>query len=344
MKVTQTIETYTDTDRPVHLFRVETTTGASIELTDWGARWVRAMMPDACNRMDNVLVGYNRLKDYLTDTYYMGATIGRFANRIADASFVIDDVNYSLEANDGKNTNHGGHSGFHHKLWQSEVLADGVRFSLTSPDGEGGYPGNVLVRVAYRLSEDNVVTVSYQGVTDRPTFLNLTNHAYFNLSGAVGQEIAGHRLMIPAERMLETTADFIPTGRTVEVVDTPFDFTRPRRIGEQLHADNEQLRQNRGYNHCYVVKEEASGTRVVAACLSDPATGRQLTVETDLPGVLLYTAGYYKHPDTAVCLETQFFPDTPHHAHFPSCLLRPGEIYEQRTYFRFASANSVSAQ
>lgn len=338
MKIAYTVGAQTSQGEPVYLFRVENAAGASVELINWGATWIRAFMPDANKVMADVLVGYDTISDYLTDSYYMGATIGRCANRIADASFIIAGTTYHLEANDGENTNHGGCSGFHRKLWQWEVLADGVRFSLSSPDGEGGYPGNVNIGVTYRLSEENVVTISYRGVTDRSTYLNLTNHAYFNLSGVAEREITGHWLMIPATRLLETTAAFIPTGETIEVAGTPFDFIRSRRIGEQLHADNEQLRQNRGYNHCYVLKEQPSDERVVAACLEDPVTGRKLTVETDLPSVLLYTAGYYRHPDTAVCLETQFFPDTPHHAHFPSCLLHPGERYEQNTYFRFENS------
>lgn len=334
MKVTHMVVAHAGKSEPIDLFRVENSTGAAVEFINWGARWIRAFMPDAGHVMGNVLLGYDALSDYLTDSYYMGAVVGRYANRIAGASFTIADTTYHLEANDGQNTNHGGHSGFHHKRWQWEVLPDGVRFSLFSPDGEGGYPGNVNVSVTYRLSEENVLAVNYRGTTDRVTYLNLTHHAYFNLSG-VGEAITNHRLLIPATHLLETTAAFIPTGKKIAVAGTPFDFTHSKRIGEELHTDNEQLRQNRGYNHCYILKEQSSVAKVLAASLVDPETGRKLTVETDLPGVLLYTAGYYERPDTGVCFETQFFPDTPHYAHFPSCLLHPSEVYEQNTYFRF---------
>ncbi|WP_455584259.1 aldose epimerase family protein [Bacteroides sp.] len=334
MEVIHQIATYTRAGEPVYRFRVVNRSGAYVELTNWGARWITAMVPDAEGQRVNVLRGYDNLDGYLSDTYYMGAIIGRFANRIAGASFFMDGVTYHLEANDNLHTNHGGFSGFHQKLWQWEKLPDGVRFTLISPDGEGGYPGTVRVSVDYRWNEQNELSVRYRGRTDRSTYLNMTNHAYFNLSGT-GREITSHYLSIPAQWMLDTTSEFIPTGEKVPVAGTPFDFTAGKPIGQDIHADNEQLLWNRGYNHCYVLKENTDVCLLQAACLRDPDTGRQLAVWTDLPGVLLYTAGYYEYPHTAVCLETQFFPDTPSHPHFPSCLLRPGEEYDRRTIYQF---------
>lgn len=334
MKVTHQIAGYTAAGDPLFYFRVVNAAGACVGFTNFGARWITAEVPDAEGRLADVIVGYDSPEEYLSDTYYMGAVIGRFANRIANASLVIDDVAYRLEANDGRNTNHGGDSGFHQKLWQWEELTDGVRFMLVSPDGEGGYPGNLVVAVEYRWSEHNELSVSYSGKSDKPTYLNMTNHAYFNLSGT-REKVTSHILSIPAEKILDTTSEFIPTGGMIPVADTPFDFTRCKQIGKDIYADNRQLHDNKGYNHCYVLKEHFSNEMLQAACLSDPASGRRLTVATDLPGVLLYTAGYYEFPDTAVCLETQYFPDTPSHPHFPSCLLEPGSEYKQHTVYRF---------
>ena len=319
------------TGTPVCGFRLTNSAGAYVELTNWGARWLSAVVADARGVMSDVLLKPDHL---LADEFYMGATVGRVANRIGHARLILDGKVYELEKNDGENTNHGGFSGFHQKLWDWEILPDGIRFTLHSPDGEGGWPGNAEVAAEYHWNDSNELTIRHTGITDRPTWLNLTNHAYFNLSGD-GRKITEHVLYIPARTILDTTPQFIPTGRRTDVSGTPFDFTRPKRIGQDLYADNDQLRWNKGYNHCYILKEEKSDAMVEAARLYDPATGRTLTVSTDLPSVLLYTAGYYTRPDTAVCLETQYWPDTPSHPGFPSCLLRPGETYRQTTVFRF---------
>ena len=219
----------------------------------------------------------------------MGATVGRFANRIHQASFSIKDTTYQLEKNDGENTNHGGASGFHKKIWQWEQIDSGIRFILHSPDMEGGYPGNVHVKIEYQFTETNELTISYYGITDRPTYLNLTNHAYFNLSGDK-RKITEHQLMIPVTRILETTSQFIPTGHMQDVKDSPFDFTISHSIGMHLYDDDEQLHWNKGYNHCYILKEESSDTLLTAAVLSDPFSGRKR-----LSG-LTYPVFYYIPP------------------------------------------------
>lgn len=335
MEVAHCIEAYTSDGKPVLRFTVKNSLGVRMEFTNWGARWISAFVPDNHGHMGNVLAGYNSLTDYLDDPYYMGATVGRFANRIAGASFTIDGHTFQLESNDGTNTNHGGYSGFHCRVWNWEKLSDGIRFTLHSPDGEGGFPGNVFIVADYRLGEDNKLSIRHYAETDRATYVNLTNHAYFNLGGT-GEKITHHWLQIPSTQILETTQDFIPTGRRIRVEETPFDFTFSHEIGERLYADSQLLRWNKGYNHCYILEDNTPGDEMrQAACLSEPVTGRTLIVDTDLPSVLLYTAGYYSRPDTAVCLETQFFPDTPSHPDFPSCLLNPGDVYEHFTTFTF---------
>lgn len=321
---------------PIHHFRLTNATGASIELTNLGATWVSAYMPNSRGILENILLGYDNAEDYIKDSFYMGATIGRFANRIDQASFSIEGNTYLLEKNDGENTNHGGLSGFSKKIWQWEEMDSGIRFMLHSPDMEGGYPGNADIEVEYLFFDTNELTINYYGITDRPTYLNLTNHAYFNLSGDQ-RKITEHHLLIPSSRIVETTPQFIPTGNFVSVKGTPFDFTSRQRIGAHLYENNNQLLQNRGYNHCYILKEQPSKELLTAAILSDPElSGRELTVTTDLPGMLLYTSGYLTPtPDIGVCLETQYFPDSPSHPRFPSCLLTPGEEYRHRTIYTF---------
>lgn len=211
MKIIHKIETYTSDGKPVLRFTVMNSSGAYMEFTNWGARWITASVPDVQGALANILIGYDTLSDYLKDSYYMGATVGRFANRIADASFTIDRKTFHLEVNDGNNTNHGGFSGFHNKVWQWEELPDGIRFSLYSPDGEGGFPGNIHVITDYRFNEDNELSVRHYAETDCATYINMTNHAYFNLCGN-GKKITEHRLHISSDRILDTTSAFIPTG------------------------------------------------------------------------------------------------------------------------------------
>lgn len=274
MKIAHKIETYTSDGEPVLRFTVMNSSGVYMEFTNWGARWITASVPDVQGALDNVLIGYDSLAGYLEDSYYMGATIGRFANRIADASFTIDRKTFHLEANDGNNTNHGGFSGFHNKVWQWEELPDGIRFSLYSPDGEGGFPGNIRVITDYRFNEDNELSVRHYAETDCATYINMTNHAYFNLCGK-GKKITEHRLHIPADRILDTTPAFIPTGKRMNVKNTPFDFTSLKPIGTDLYADHEQLLWNKGYNHCYILKDEISVEMLEAASLYEPVTGRK---------------------------------------------------------------------
>lgn len=334
MKIAYNVEAYTPSGEPVYRIRLTNESGAFVEVTNWGARWITSMVPDANGRLANVLAGYDCIEEYLSDSYYMGAIVGRFANRIANARFTIHGETFHLEANDGHHTNHGGFSGFHNKLWEWQEIDGGVRLELTSPDGEGGYPGTIRVKVDYLWSEDNELSIRYYGQTDRPTYLNMTNHAYFNLTGR-REKITSHYLTIPSEWILDTNSKFIPNGKKVSVLGTPFDFTHRKQIAKDLYAAHQQLAWNKGYNHCYVLKEASSPDLLTAASLCETESHRRLTVKTDLPGVLLYTAGYYARPDTAVCLETQYFPDTPSHPHFPSCLLNPGEVYDHLTVYRF---------
>lgn len=329
--------------RSIDLIRMTNDQGFAVELTNWGATWISARFPSRNNTTDNLLLGYPTPEGYISDRFYMGATIGRFANRIGNARFSIGPMDYQLEANDGKNSNHGGFSGFHHKVWDMEFPGNGVIFTLDSMDGEGGYPGNLHAEVFYQLDEENNVTIRFRATSDQPTFLNLTNHAYFNLSGS--DDILKHNLQVRARKILETSEDYIPTGRFIPVKDSPFDFCSLQKIGNHIFDDNQQLTWNRGYNHCFVLDKENPG--IPEAILWEDTTGRKIELFTSYPGLLLYTGNYLDSPEpgtgiktfrmyNGLCLEAQFFPDTPHHPHFPGCLLMEDEVYDHFIRFRFS--------
>lgn len=333
MQVSSQVEGYTPAGEALQRIILTAQSGARVELTNLGARWVGAWVPASDGRLANVVLGYPHLEDYLTDPNYLGATVGRFANRVADASFLIDDVEYHVDKNDGGNCNHGGLCGLHQRVWDVELLADGVHFSTISPDGEGGWPGRVEFHAEYRWSDDLCLAIKHRATTDRTTWVNLTNHAYFNLTGT-DTSVRAHLLMIPSGQILDTTPAYIPTGKIVDVEGTPFDFRQQHAVGLHLDDDNDQLRWNCGYNHCYLLGQ--AGEWHPAATLSEPTSGRRLSVETDLPAVLLYSAGYLPQPTTGICFETQFYPDTPHHSHFPQgCLLHTDEEYSYTTCYRF---------
>ena len=332
--------------REVVLIRLTNESGAFVEFTNFGATWVSASVPDSKGQFEDVVLGYPTLDGYLSDTCYLGSTIGRFANRIGSARFSIGENEYILGANDGLNSNHGGYSGFNKKLWEVTLFDSCVCFSLFSPDGEGGYPGNLLVEVCYHFFDDNQVTINYKATSDCSTYLNLTNHAYFNLSGE--KNVLSHLLRIPSTTILDTTKDYIPTGEFKDVQYSPFDFTKPTKLGERIFEKQYQLEWNKGYNHCYVLNQNEGKGLALAAILSDPISGRELEVQTTLPSILVYTGNYLETsipgkkgasygPYAGVCLEAQFFPDTPNHSKFPSCLISRGDIYQQVIVFKFRS-------
>jgi len=344
MKIEKKQFGFTGSGIEVLLFRIVHESGAYIELTNFGATWVSAVVPDNAGNLSDVLLGYDNLAGYIADTAYMGSTVGRFANRIGNARFTLNGKTCKLDCNDGKNANHGGYTGFHKKIFDSRLEDNQVIFSLFSPDGEGGFPGNLKLNVTYSFSEDLTVTIHYSAESDQDTYLNLTNHAYFNLHGS--GDMLDHTLYIPTNEMLVTDEFFIPTGEYTQVDHTVFDFSQPKSIGKDIFSQDAQLMNNKGYNHCYVLKEKDSACKL-AAVLSEPVTGRQLTVYTTKPAMLIYSAGflssnvagkngYCYFPYAGICLETQFLPDSPNHPNFPDCILRKGETYDHRTEYRFS--------
>jgi len=328
--------------KPVTLYTLSNNQGNTVELIDYGAIVVSINVPDRSGKKTNVTAGFSSIDGYLERHPYFGATVGRFCNRIAMGKFSLEGKTYSLAVNNGPNHLHGGEVGFDKRMWQvAEVKADnsvGLKFTYVSPDGEEGYPGTLTTVAEYRWDNNNCLTLDLQATTDKPTVLNLTNHAYFNLGGAGSGTIHQHELTLACDQYLPVDESMIPKGVLAPVAGTPLDFTTPHKIGERIA----QLKETNGYDHCFVVKGKAGELRD-AAKVVDPASGRTLSIKTTQPGIQLYTgnfldgkpgnAGFKTHE--AFCLETQHYPDSPNQPSFPSTVLRPGEKFHQVTTFTF---------
>lgn len=308
--------------------------GIELSVTNLGCTIVSLKVPVSTGGMGNVVLGYDSLQGYIGDRYYTGCIIGRFANRVSGAKFSIGDTHYRLAANETGSGNHlhGGTAGFNKKVFSvSGIESDNaIQFYYGSPDGEEGYPGNLDIFITYRLTEAGELVIEYKAVTDRATHVNLTSHSYFNLSGTASKNAAPqHELYIDADNVLVTDDGFIPTGAIQPVEGTTFDFRTWRTIGTQIPAG--------GYNTCFVLNHAGDNT-VAQAGLRDTGSGIHMLVRTSLPGLLLYTGDYLGSPfikNQGVCLETQFFPDSPNHPHFPSTLLLPGNAYNHQTVYQF---------
>lgn len=315
----------------VDLYTLANSRGLEARVMTYGATLVGVRAADRHGKVDDITLHLESLDEYLRGHPLLGSVVGRFANRIAGARFTIDGVEHQLEANAGKNHIHGGgkKTGFQWQLWQAEPLcrpdSAGVKLSLLSPDGQAGYPGTVRVSVIYRLTDRNELAMEYTATSDKPTHINLTNHAYWNLAGADSGEVLNHVLLLNADHYLPSDDAKIPTGEIRPVRGTPMDFTSPMPIGSRI----DQV--DRGnYDHCYVLNREDGQKVSLAAKAVDPGSGRTMEVYTTQTGVQLYTGNR-----RGFCLETQHFPNSPHEPTFPSTLLRPGETVQEVTIHKF---------
>ena len=304
--------------------------------------------PDRTGKMANVVQGFDGLNGYVTtgNKPYMGAIIGRYANRIAGGTFKLDGKTYHVPKNDGDNALHGGINGFNKKVWSAKEIKDGVELTYVSPSGEEGFSGTLTTTVRYTL-HGNDLQIDYEANTDADTVLNLTNHSYFNLKGQGNGDILGHEVKIYAHRYTPVNANLIPTGELSPVAGTPFDFLNLTAIGKRIDADNAQLKLARGYDQNWVL--DAGGKKVeLAAEAYEPTTGRALEVLTDQPGIQFYTGNFLDGSVTgtdgkvykrryAFCLETQHYPDSPNHPKFPTTELKPGETFRSTTIYRFSA-------
>lgn len=310
--------------------------GVVARFLDYGARLIGLRMVDGTE----VVLGYGTLAEYLADQTYSGAVVGRFGNRIAKGTFSIDGTSYQVPLNNGPNCLHGGPVGFDQKVWAAQVLEDGVEFTLVSPDGDQGFPGTVTVTAKYTVTED-AVRVDYTSATDAATIVNVTNHAYFNLAGEGSGTVLDHEMMLTADRYTPTDEALIPTGEVAAVEGSPFDFRLARRIGDRIDDAHVQLERAGGYDHNWALPD-AEGLKL-AARVSDPESGRWMSVETTEPGIQFYSGNFMNEGATAgkyvrrggLCLETQHYPDAPNHADFPTTVVRPGETMRSSTVFRF---------
>lgn len=337
--------------QPVELFILTNARGMRAAITNYGGIVVELWVPDRHGRLADVVLGYSTVEEYVKNSPYFGAIIGRYGNRIGKARFTLAGKEYRLAANDHGNHLHGGTKGFDKVIWKAHpaITPDGPELALSylSKDGEEGYPGNLQVTVTYRLTSDNALDIQYRATTDKPTPVNLTNHSYFNLRGQGQGDILGHELLLCADRFTPVDARLIPTGELRPVEGTPFDFRQPVAIGRRIDQPDEQLRFGRGYDHNFVLNKKPGELRL-AARVTEPTTGRVMEVFTTEPGIQFYSGNFldgsnvgkggnvYRHR-FGFCLETQHFPDSPNKPRFPSTILQPGQEYRSRTVYKFSA-------
>jgi len=338
--------------RDVEMYALTNHNGMRASITTYGGIVASLTAPDRNAEFADVVLGFSDLDGYLAGHPYFGAIVGRYGNRIAGGSFNLDDQTYVLAQNNNGNNLHGGIEGFDKALWlaQPQSLPEGPQLRLThvSADSEEGYPGRLDVMVNYTLTHDNAFRIDYRATTDTPTHVNLTNHSYFNLAGPGGGDILGHEVLINADRFTPVDDGLIPTGEIRGVDGTPMDFRQPVAIGKRIDDANEQLHFGSGYDHNWVLNKNDSDLSL-AARVFEPTSGRVMEVLTSEPGVQFYTANFLDGSLTgkggtvygrrcALCLETQHFPDSPNRPEFPTTVLRPGEVYETTTVYRFSAS------
>ena len=337
--------------QPVELFTLSREGAPTVAVTSRGAYIVSILAPDRDGNTVDVVLGYASSEGYIGDTGYLGAVVGRYANRIAGGAFTLDGERYTLERNNGPNHLHGGPEGFHRKVWSARVVpgagGDALELTCVSPDGEEGYPGTLTATVIYSLTADGGLRLDYSATTDAPTVVNLTNHAYFNLAGEGSGDVLGHELQIEADAFTPVDETLIPTGELRSVEGTPLDFRQPVLLGARIDDPYPQIRIGGGYDHNFVVRGPVGELRL-AARVVESRSGRVLEVLTTEPGMQLYSGNFLDGSIVGksgrpygkregFCLETQHYPDSPNQPHFPSVVLHPGETYEQTTVFRFSA-------
>lgn len=336
-------------NRAVSLYTMENQHGMKVLITDFGSTITSILVPDKSKELRDVVLGYESLDEYVNDQYYMGAIIGRYANRIAGGEVSMNGNSYQLTLNDPPNHLHGGDNGFNKVLWESHIQNNNENQRLVmeynSPDGEEGYPGNLQVSIQYDLTDQNELLISMEAVTDSSTFVNLTAHPYFNLNGAGSGTAESHLLNINARKFLPLDINHLPTGVLEPVENTPMDFLNIRAIGDKIGEANEQLTHVNGYDHTWVIDNWDSTLREASLLVGDES-GIRMRIQTTLPGVHLYTGNFLASPLTGkenkaydfrsgICLEPQFFPNSPNLPQFPSTILSSGEIYRHQIRYQF---------
>lgn len=336
----------------VELYMLTNAKGMQVSISNYGALITSLIVPDRDGKMEDVVLGYETVEEYIKDTPYFGAIVGRYGNRIAKGRFTLDGTEYNkLAINNGDNHLHGGLKGFDKVVWKAKSFEtkSGPALELTyrSVDGEEGYPGNLDVKITYMLGNDNTLAVNYEATTDKATPINLTQHSYFNLAGQGNGDILSHEVMINADGFTPVDETLIPTGEIKSVESTPFDFRKPTVIGKRVNDEtDQQIKFGGGYDHNFVLNKEKTKDATLAARVTEPTTGRMMEVYTTEPGVQFYVGNFLDGTLTGkggkvynkrygFCLETQHYPDSPNQPNFPSTILQPGEKYDTTTVFKF---------
>lgn len=337
----------------LELYTIRNASGMTIAVTNLGGKIVSLWVPDKTGEFGDVVLGYDSVTQYITGNPYFGAMIGRYGNRIAKGKFTLEGKEYTLATNNGANALHGGPGGFHNVLWTVDQIEDkengdheSLVMTYVSQDGEEGYPGTLSVKVTYSLTAENELVIDYEATTDQTTVVNLTHHSFFNLAGEGVGDILNHTIAINADRFCPVDEGLIPTGELKPVTGTPFDFLQHHKIGERIDGDDQQLKFGKGYDHNWVLNKKGAELSL-AATVTEPTTGRVMEVWTTEPGLQFYSGNFLTPSEkgkggkthdfrTAFCLEAQHFPDSPNHPEFPSTTLKPGEVYTQKTIYRFS--------
>jgi aldose 1-epimerase len=337
----------TPNNEAVTLYTLKNSKGMEVQIMNYGAIITKIMVPDKNKVIEDVVLGFDSVADYIKDSPYFGAVVGRYGNRIAAGKFSLDGKNYSLAAQNNGQHLHGGLKGFDKKVWKMLSQKPGsLTLSYLSKDGEEGFPGNLEVQVTYTLTEDNAIAMDYTAKTDQATVLNICNHSYFNLTGNAKRDVLDHTIQLNAPFFIPVDKVLIPTGEVKSVKGGPFDFTNPKKIGLEINSQDEQITFGGGYDHCYAF-DKAPGAYAKIAHVEEPVSGRVMEVFTTEPGVQFYTGnnldghligkyGAKYNKRTGFCLETQHYPDSPNKPNFPSTVLRPGETYTSKTVYQFS--------
>ncbi|MBN1820616.1 MAG: galactose mutarotase [Prolixibacteraceae bacterium] len=328
------------------LFTLKNKNGMVVTLTNYGAKIVSVYVPDKNDKYADVVLGFNSIGEYIKNNASHGAVVGPFANRIANARFEINGVEYKFPANNGLACLHSGPNSWYRKVWDAEQKKNRLILSLESPDGEFGFPGNKKTKVVYTLTDENELRIDYELITDKACHINLTNHSYFNLKGEGNGDILSHILIINADKTTPVNRGMIPTGEIADIRGTDLDFTTPHAIGERINSENQQIRFGNGYDFNYVINKNENKLAFTAS-VYEPESGRFMEVFTTEPGVQLYTGNYLNGQETGnsgvaytrrtgFCLETQHFPDSPNQPNFPTTLVNPGEVFKSITVYKFS--------
>jgi aldose 1-epimerase len=338
--------------RPVNLYTLTNSHGVEVKAMSYGGIIVSIRVPDRKGELGDIVLGHETLDGYIPNPPYIGAIVGRYANRIANGTFTLDGKTYTLPKNDGPNTLHGGTDKTLNKVvWDGEPLKgkNGVAFSYLSKDGDDGFPGNLKLKVTYTLTDANEIVIDYEATTDKATPLNLSQHSYFNLAGEGNGDILSHEIMINADRFTPVDKNLIPTGELRPVKGTPLDFTTSTKIGTRIDDSYDQMVLGHGYDHNFVLNRKKGDVGLVLAARAyDPGSGRVMEVSTTQPAVQFYTGNFLDGTVTgkqghvykrryAFCLETQHYPDSPNHPDFPSTILKAGETFKSKTVFKFST-------